>query len=79
MARNPHRPGSSAAQSFRADEVDALGQLLAAVQRGAHPNDIARLLRSDALARVSRKVASMRSSIERQKTLGMHLVEGGKR
>lgn len=67
MANNPHRPGSSAAQSFREDEINALEQLLRAMQRSAHPGDLQRLVRSDAMRRVRRKVIAMRDSLERQR------------
>lgn len=67
MPRNAHRPGASAAQSFRDDEIAALDELLRAMQRGAHPRDLARVIRSDAIARVHRKVLAMQQSLERQR------------
>jgi hypothetical protein len=78
MARNPHRPGSSAAQSFRADEIDALDRILTAFARGANPRDLQRLVSLNVLGRLARKAAAMRASVERQKASGLTVIEGGK-
>lgn len=78
MPSNPHRPGSSAAQSFRADEIEALDALLSATRRGAHPRDLTRLVGSDAMTRIARKVEAMKRSIARQRELCMRAIDGGK-
>lgn len=64
MPRNPHRPGSSASQSFSADEVEWLDQVLAVLRRGGDPSV---LLRNPASTRVAAKVDVMKRSIARQK------------
>lgn len=67
MPRNPHRAGASASQSFRADEVEVLDQLLAKVRRGAAtPYDLAQLAQSEAAVRLASKVEAMKLSIARQ-------------
>ena len=78
MPRNPHRPGSSAAQSFRDDEIAVLDTILSAFQRGTHPRDLTRLVGGDALGRLVRKVEAMKRSIARQRELGLVAIEGGK-
>lgn len=72
-------PEQKAANSFRADEIDALVEILALVRRGAHTRDLSRAVTPDVLGRVAGKVQRMKASVERQKELGMRLVEGGKR
>lgn len=76
MPRNPHRPGSSAAQSFRADEIAALDEILRGMLRGAHPRDLTRIVGSEVVGRLARKTARMKASLERQRELGMHAIEG---
>lgn len=66
MANNPHRPGSSAAQSFRADEVEALHVIVAAWLAGRNPRDV-RGVQPATVGRLARKAESMRRSIERQR------------
>jgi hypothetical protein len=79
MPSNPHKPGSSAAQSFRADEIQALDTILTAFAQGKNPRDLKRLVSAEVLGRLARKAASMQRSIERQKELGLHAIEGGRR
>jgi hypothetical protein len=62
MPSNPHRPGASAANSFRADEIEAASQLFASLDRGG---DVSRILRSPALVSLRVKVAKMRAAIAR--------------
>lgn len=58
-------PGSGAgraATTFRADEVESMAQLFAALDRGG---DVSRILRSPALVSLRAKVAKMRAAIKR--------------
>ena len=73
MPRNPHRPGSSAAQSFREDEVKLLHFILRELARGARVS--AAVLQSDAFRRLARKSQVMKLSLERQLTV----IDGGRR
>lgn len=62
------------------DEIAALDALLAALRRGAHSRDLALLVASAPMTSVARKVGAMRGSMERQRELGLRVIEArGKR
>lgn len=64
MPRNAHRPGASASQSFRAEDVAFLDELCTLLSRGA---DVSILARNPAFTRLRAKVHTMQLSIERQR------------
>jgi hypothetical protein len=64
MSNNPHRPGSSAAQSFTAEEIAALEQILTTLRRGG---DASVMARQPVVVRIARKVDAMTRSIARQR------------
>lgn len=67
-------PGASAANTFRADEIHALVEMFAILDRGGDPRV---LLRSDAMRSARRKFAVMAARIEQQKVVGLHAIAGG--
>lgn len=73
------RSGRRAKDAFGEDEIGVLDEVLRGLQRGAHPNDLRRLMESEPMRRVAGKVARMKASVERQRELGMRLVEGGRK
>lgn len=74
------RPRSErrAKDAFDEDEIGALEEVLRRIQTGAHPNDLRRLMASEPMRRAVGKVQRMKASVERQKELGMRLMEGDK-
>ena len=54
----------AASNSFRADEVRALDDMLRGLQRGTHPGDIRRLVASAPMRRVTQKVQRMRARVD---------------
>lgn len=75
----PRSSEPRAGQSFGEDEIGAMDELFRGLQRGAHPNDLRRLLASEAMRRTVAKFARMKASVQRQRAIGMRLVEGGRR
>jgi len=57
---------ASASNSFSQSEIDLLADMLQRISRGA---PAAALVRTKSFAQISRKVQSMRTKIERQKSL----------
>lgn len=62
MARNPHKPGVSAANSFSRAEIDALDTILAILRRGGDARVVAR---SDAARSAAAKFAAERERVGR--------------
>lgn len=70
MSRNPHKPGASAGNTFRAEEVRALLALFTTLDRSGDPRV---LMRSDGLRSARAKFLRMQESIARQ----LRVVRGG--
>lgn len=64
MAKNPHRPGTSASNSFSYDQARLMVQLIKALMRG---DDVRIILRSRELGQVLAKFQRMKAKMEAQR------------